>query len=69
MRILRCVMNDIVEKIVSSCDRHVGWDVRKKVGQYVILLASTGKTEPQLLKFGAAYLKEIFEPDSRYSGC
>ena len=69
MPVWRCVMDDIVERIVTSYDRKVGWETREKVIHYIELLASTGKTEPQLLAFGTAYLNEIFEPDPRYSGC
>jgi hypothetical protein len=35
---------------------------------YILLLASTGKTEEQLLTFGMAYLKEILEPDPAIRG-
>jgi hypothetical protein len=61
-------MNDLVEKILSSYGEDVS-DLREKVRNYLNLLASTGKTERQLVAYGAAYLKEIAEPDSRYSGC
>jgi hypothetical protein len=61
-------MNDLVEKILSSYSEDVT-GAREKVRNYLNLLASTGKTEQQLLAFGTAYLKEILEPDSRYSGC
>jgi len=37
--------------------------------KYLKLLASTGKTEEQLLQLGSAYLKETLSPDPRYSGC
>lgn len=42
---------------------------QEKLLNYIRLLASTGKTDEQLLAFGTAYLREILEPDSRYSGC
>jgi hypothetical protein len=32
-------------------------------------MASTGKSEEQLIKLGSAYLKEALHPDPRYSGC
>ena len=41
---------------------------REKVRNYISLLASTGKTNRQLERFGKAYLKQILEPDPRYSG-
>lgn len=61
-------MNNIVEKVLSSFDKDVS-GARAKVRNYLSLLASTGKSEQQLLAFGRAYLKEMLEPDSRYSGC
>jgi hypothetical protein len=35
---------------------------QNKLLNYIQLLASTGKTDEQLLTFGAAYLKEILDP-------
>jgi len=61
-------MNDILEKVLSSSGKDVN-GARENVRHYLELLASTGKTEQQLLAFGTAYLKEILEPDPRYSGC
>jgi hypothetical protein len=61
-------MNDIVEKVLSSYGKDASY-AREKLKNYLALLASAGKTDEQLLTFGIAYLKEIFEPDQRYSGC
>lgn len=61
-------MNDIIETVLRSYGADVT-DAREKVRGYLDLLASTGKTEQQLLELGAAYLKEIMRPDPRYSGC
>ena len=61
-------MNDIVEKVLSSVGQDVS-DAREKLRKYLGLLASAGKTDEELLDFGTAYLKEILEPDARYSGC
>jgi hypothetical protein len=61
-------MNDVVERILSAYGRDVS-GARERVRNYLCLLATTGKTEEQLLAFGTAYLKEIHEPDFRYSGC
>ncbi|CCE05075.1 conserved hypothetical protein [Bradyrhizobium sp. STM 3843] len=37
---------------------------------YLDLLASTGKRDEQALaSLGAAYIKEMLEPDPRYTGC
>ena len=61
-------MNDIVEKVLSSADHSVGLEAREKVRNYICLLATTGKTNRELERFGKAYLKQILEPDHRYSG-
>jgi hypothetical protein len=37
--------------------------------KYLRLMASTGKSEEQLVRLGSAYLKETLHPDPRYSGC
>jgi hypothetical protein len=62
-------MKDIVERVLHSCDREVARSARGKISNYIGLLASTGKTDEQLVALGAAYLKELLEPDARYSGC
>jgi hypothetical protein len=61
-------MNDTVERILRSFAQDVSGS-RERVKSYLGLLASTGKTDEQLFSLGVAYLKEILEPDSRYSGC
>lgn len=62
-------LKNIVDSVVSSFGYEVCEPTEKKLLNYVRLLASTGKTEEQLLTFGTAYLKEILEPDPRYTGC
>ena len=62
-------MNDIVDRVLSSYGRSVSQPIQDKLLNYVKLLASTGKTNEQLLGLGAAYLQEMLEPDPRYSGC
>lgn len=61
-------MNDIIERVLQRSGRDVGLETREKVSNYINLLASTGKSNRQLMRFGTAYLRELFEPDSRYSG-
>lgn len=61
-------MNQIVERVLSSTNHAVGLDTRERLRNYISLLASTGKTSRQLEQLGKAYLKEILEPDRRYSG-
>ena len=60
---------DIVEAVLQSSDSEARKDFYGKVSNYIGLLASTGKTEEQLLVLGKAYLDEILNPDPRYTGC
>lgn len=62
-------MGDIVERILRSHEGGVSGNIRGKIRNYISLLASTGKTDEQLLQLGKAYLQEIQNPDPRYSGC
>jgi hypothetical protein len=61
-------MDDVVERVLSAYGKDLS-GAREKVRNYLRLLATAGKTQEQLLAFGTAYLEEILEPDSRYSGC
>lgn len=62
-------MNDIVDTILQALDRDIGETAHGKVRNYINLLASTGKTDEQLVALGRAYLDEILNPNPRYSGC
>jgi hypothetical protein len=62
-------LKDIVDSVLSSYGYEVSGPTQEKLLNYIRLLASTGKTDEQLLTFGTAYLKEILEPDPRYTGC
>ena len=62
-------MNAVLERIFRSLDRDPGELYRGKVRSYLFLLASTGKTDEQLVELGKAYLYETQNPDHRYSGC
>ena len=62
-------MNDIVDQVLNSVDFPLELEAREKVRSYIGLLASTGKIKRQLVRYGKAYLKEILEPNPRYSGC
>ena len=62
-------LKNIVDRVVSSFGYEVSEPTQEKLLNYIRLLASTGKTEEQLLRFGMAYLKEILDPDPRYTGC
>ncbi len=61
-------VKDAVEAILKE-EEDVGRTARERLVNYLSLLLPTGKTDSQLLIFGTAYLNEIREPDSRYSGC
>jgi hypothetical protein len=61
-------MDSIIDSVVSSFGREVCGVAEEKLLNYIRLLASTGKTDEQLLTFGTAYLREILEPDPRYTG-
>ena len=62
-------MDNIVNSVVRSYDGEVNGLSQERLLNYIRLLASTGKTDEQLVVFGTAYLREILEPDPRYSGC
>ena len=53
---------------MNSYNGEVSRLTQEKLLNYIRLLASTGKTEEQLLAFGTGYLREILKPDPRYSG-
>ena len=60
---------DIADRVLRSSELVVTMTAEDKLLKYLKLLASTGKTEEQLLQLGSAYLKETLSPDPRYSGC
>jgi hypothetical protein len=69
-------MNDIVERVmqsarIASISKISRTELRSKVGNYVELLSSAGKRDPEeLTDLGIAYLRGIIEgPDPRYTGC
>lgn len=61
-------LDNIVNNVVSSYGGDVSGRIRERLLNYIRMLASTGKTDEQLLAFGTAYLREILKPDPRYSG-
>jgi hypothetical protein len=62
-------LKNIVDSVVSSQVAEVSGLTQEKLLNYLQLLASTGIGDEQLIMFGSAYLKEILDPDPRYSGC
>lgn len=61
--------DDIVNRVVNSSGRVVSMPTHDRLSKYLKLMASTGKSEEQLIRLGSAYLKEALHPDPRYSGC
>jgi hypothetical protein len=62
-------LQNIVDSVVSSYGAEVSRPAQEKLFNYIRLLASTGLTDEKLLTFGRAYLREMLEPDPRYTGC
>ena len=69
-------MNEIVERVMQSAgtasiSKISRTELRSKVGNYVELLSSAGKRDPEeLTDLGIAYLHGIIDgPDPRYTGC
>jgi hypothetical protein len=62
-------MNNIADAVLRSLGCDANELTHRKVRHYIDPLASTGKSEEQLIFLGRAYLKEILNPDARYSGC
>jgi hypothetical protein len=70
----RGLMDELVDGIMQTLGQELHPDVleasRTKVARYIETLASTGKRDPkQLTIYGRAYLRELQEPNPRYSGC
>ena len=62
-------MENIVDSVVRSYGAEVNGPTQEKLFNYIRLLASTGVSDEELLTFGRAYLREILEPNPRYTGC
>lgn len=63
------MQDDIVDRVVRSSGYVVGMPTHDRLSKYLRLMASTGKSEEQLVRLGSAYLRETLYPDPRYSGC
>jgi hypothetical protein len=68
-RLAGAFLNDIVDSVLSTYGSSVSAATRQRLFQYITLLASAGKTRKQLQRLGVAYLREVIEPNPRYSGC
>jgi hypothetical protein len=64
-------MDDLVDKLLLTYGKELDRELsRKKVARYLQALALAGKHDPkQLTIYGRAYLKELQQPDPRYTGC
>src|ERR1700753_3460222 len=69
-------MKEIVDRVMGSArtaprSALSPTELRNKVGNYVELLSSAGKRDPEeLTHLGIAYLHVVIEgPDPRYTGC
>ncbi len=62
-------MRDIAEIVLNSHGHEVSGPVKERLLNYIRLLESAGVADDQLLTFGEAYLKELSQPDPRYTGC
>jgi len=69
-------MKEIIDRVIGSAtttsiSAFSPTELRNKVGNYVELLSSAGKRDPEeLTHLGIAYLHDIIEgPDPRYTGC
>ena len=63
------IVDHILQIYAAELDSEFLEASREKVSRYIQTLASTGKDSGQLTEYGLAYLKELHEPDPRYSGC
>jgi hypothetical protein len=69
MSIMPEIVDDILRIFAGELDSDFLEASREKVSRYIETLASTGKDPLQLTEYGLAYLKELHNPDPRYTGC
>jgi hypothetical protein len=67
-------MDDLIDNLLQTYGHDLDCEFleasRAKVANYIKTLTSAGKHDPEQLKFyGRAYLRELHQPDSRYTGC
>ena len=63
------IVDHILQIYAGELDSEFLEASREKVSRYIATLASTGKDSGQLTEYGLAYLKELYRPDPRYTGC
>jgi hypothetical protein len=63
-------MTDVLTAIVRAYGRNLDSESSLKIRRYLRTLSQAGRADSrELTEYGLAYLKELENPDRRYSGC
>lgn len=63
-------MTDVLTAIVRAYGRDLDVEASQKIRLYLRTLSQAGRADSsELTEYGLAYLKELEDPDRRYSGC
>jgi hypothetical protein len=63
-------MTDVLTAIVRAYGRNLDSESSLKIRRYLRTLSQAGRVDSrELTEYGLAYLKELENPDRRYSGC
>lgn len=63
-------MTDVLTTIVRAYGRDLDVESSEKIRRYLRTLTSARKQDArELAEYGLAYLRELENPDRRYSGC
>lgn len=63
-------VTELVDSILKAYGREFDAETRAKISRYLETLTSTGKRDNrQLTVYGLAYLRQLDNPDPRYTGC
>jgi hypothetical protein len=66
----RPLMTDVLTAIVRAYGRNLDSESSLKIRRYLRTLSQAGRADSrELTEYGLAYLKELENPDRRYSGC
>ena len=61
-------MSELLADIVSAYGRELDAELLAKTRRYLETLSSSVRTD-DLAAYGLAYLEQLHNPDSRYTGC
>jgi hypothetical protein len=61
-------MGELLADIISAYGRQPELEALEKMRRYLEILGSTVRPD-DLPAYGLAYLKQLHDPDPRYSGC